>query len=175
MARKSASPRKPSKSAKSKKSPKRPSKSAAKRTKSPPKPAASKRKLDPGLLEAHRAYEAAINSNNTDLVMAMYDEGAMIMQPDGPVVKGHDAIRKWVDDYFKAYRTHWKKVPWDNWVLGDYGWDEGHDTAVDHPVGGGEPIHSDCKGILVYKRQKNGEWRIFRDIWNSNVPPAGTP
>ena len=26
----------------------------------------------------------------------------------------------------------------------------------------------DCKGILVYKRQKNGQWLIFRDIWNSN-------
>ena len=51
------------------------------------------------------------------------------------------------------------------------GFDEGIDTAVDTPRDGGKPIHWDCKGILVYKRQKNGEWLIFRDIWNNNKPP----
>ena len=82
-------------------------------------------------------------------------------------------IRKWVDGYFKAYKTHWKKVPLQNFVLGDYGFDEGIDTAVDTPRDGGPPIHWNCKGILVYKRQKNGEWLIFRDIWNNNNPLVG--
>ena len=131
-------------------------------------PKLKKAKLDPGLLEAHYAYEAAINSNNTDLVMAMYDKDAEVLQPDGPIVSGHKNIRKWVDDYFKAYKTRWKKVPLKNFVLGEYGFDEGIDTAVDIPRAGGKPIRSDCKGILIYKRQANGEWRIFRDIWNSN-------
>ena len=35
--------------------------------------------LDPDLLRAHQAYEAAINSNDTDQVMAMYDKDAMIL------------------------------------------------------------------------------------------------
>jgi ketosteroid isomerase-like protein len=131
----------------------------------------SKPKLDPGLLKAHKAYEAAINSNNTDRVMAMYDKGAEILQPDGPLVSGRRNIRKWVADYFKQFKTHWKKVPLKNFVCGDYGFDEGIDTAVDTPRAGGKAIRSDCKGILVYKRQKNGEWLVFRDIWNSNVPP----
>ena len=86
-------------------------------------------------------------------------------------VSGHKNIRKWVDDYFKAFKTRWKKVPTKNFVLGEYGFDEGHDTAIDTPRGGGKPTHYDCKGILIYKRQANGEWRIFRDIWNNNKPP----
>jgi len=142
--------------------------------KPPPKKTAAKSKkakLDPGLLEAHYAYEAAINSNNTDLVMAMYDKDAEILEPDGRFISGHRNIRKWVDDYFKAYKTVWKKVPLKNFVCGDYGFDEGIDTAVDTPRAGGTPIRSNCKGILIYKRQANGEWRIFRDIWNNNVPP----
>ena len=130
-----------------------------------------KPKLDPGLLRAHKAYEAAINSNDTDRVMAMYDKDAEILQPDGPHVTGRRSIRKWVNDYFKAYKTHWKKVPLKNFVLGEYGFDEGMDTAVDVPRNGGKTITWDCKGILVYKRQKNGEWLIFRDIWNNNTPP----
>jgi ketosteroid isomerase-like protein len=131
----------------------------------------SKSKLDPGLLKAHKAYEAAINSNETDRVMAMYDKDAEILQPDGPLVTGRDNIRKWVNDYFTANKTHWKKVPLKNFVMGEYGFDEGMDTAVDIPRNGGKTITWDCKGILVYKRQKNGEWLIFRDIWNNNTPP----
>jgi len=140
------------------------------------KPAARKTQpqLDPGLLRAHKAYEAAINSNNTDRVMAMYDQDAMILQPDDKMISGRSKVRKWVDDYFKAYQTHWTKVVKMNWVCGDYGFDQGHDTAVDVPRAGGKPVHSDCKGILIYKRQKNGEWLIFRDIWNSNVPPTAS-
>jgi len=131
----------------------------------------SKPKLDPGLLRAHKAYEAAINSNDTDQVMAMYDKDAEIFQPDIPIVSGRRNIRKWVADYFKQYKTHWKKVPLKNFVFGDYGFDEGIDTAVDTPHGGGKSTHENCKGILIYKRQKNGEWLIFRDIWNNITPP----
>lgn len=128
--------------------------------------------LDPDLLRAHRAYEAAINSNDTDQVMAMYDQDAMILQPDDEIVAGRDNIRKWVDAYFTAFETHWTKVVTMNWVSGDFGFDQGHDTSVDIPRAGGEPIRSDCKGILIYKRQANGDWLVFRDIWNSNKPPA---
>jgi ketosteroid isomerase-like protein len=134
-------------------------------------PGKSKPKMDPGLLRAHKAYEAAINSNETDRVMAMYDKDAEILQPDGPLVTGRGNIRKWVNGYFTAYKTHWKKVPLKNFVMGEYGFDEGMDTAVDIPRNGGKTITWDCKGILVYKRQKNGEWLIFRDIWNNNTPP----
>jgi len=128
--------------------------------------------LDPDLLCAHRAYEAAINSNDTDQVMAMYDKDAMVMQPDGETVCGHENIRRWVEDYFGAFQTRWTKVVTMNWVSGDFGFDQGHDTAVDTPRKGGNSIHWDCKGILVYKRQENGDWLVFRDIWNNNKPPS---
>jgi ketosteroid isomerase-like protein len=128
--------------------------------------------LDPDLLRTHQAYEAAINSNDTDQVMAMYDQDAMILQPDDAIVAGHDNIRTWVDNYFTTFETRWTKVVTMNWVCGDFGFDQGHDTAVDRPRAGGDPIDSDCKGILIYKRQTNGEWLVFRDIWNSNKPPA---
>ena len=137
-------------------------------------PGKAKPKLDPGLLRAHKAYEAAINSNETDRVMAMYDKDAEILQPDGPLVSGRRNIRKWVNDYFKGYKTHWKKIPLKNFSLGAYGFDEGIDTAVDISRKDGSTTRWDCKGILIYKRQKNGEWLIFRDIWNNNTPPKQT-
>ena len=127
-----------------------------------------KSKLDPGLLRAHKAYEAAINSNETDRVMAMYDKDAEIFQPGIGIVSGRSNIRKWVNGYFKAYKTHWKKVAIMNFVMGEYGFDEGIDTAVDISKKDGTITRSNCKGILIYKKQKDGDWLIFRDIWNDN-------
>src|SRR5689334_14988452 len=104
------------------------------------KPAAkkSKPKLDPGLLQAHKNYEAAINSNDTDTVMAMYDKDAEIFCPDIGIVSGLSNIRKWVTGYFKEFKTRWKKVPLKNFVMGGFGFDEGIDTAVDTPRKGGK-------------------------------------
>jgi ketosteroid isomerase-like protein len=138
---------------------------------------ARKPKWDPALVKAHKAYVSAINSNNTDRVMKMYDKDAVVMQPDGPLVQGRGPLRKWVADYFKAYKTHWVKVSKVMWVAGDYGFDQGHDTAVDKPIlrrnptKYGKPIKQNVKGILIYKRQRDGRFLVYRDIWNSNVVP----
>ncbi len=133
-------------------------------------------KLDPGLLAAHKAYEDAINTNDVDLVMAMYDPEAAQMPPDAPQTVGWKGLRQAVADYFAAYKTHWNKVVQLNWVSGEWGFDQGHDTAVDIPYDGGPAIHYDCKGILIYRRQpETGEWKVYRDIWNNNTPPREVP
>ncbi len=122
------------------------------------KPATSKSKpkLDPGLLKAHYAYEAAINSNNTDKVMAMYDKDAEVLQPYGPIVSGHANIRKWVAGYFKQYKTHWKKVPLKNFVLGDYGFDEGTTRRSIRRATAPHPLELQGDPGL----QEAGEWRV---------------
>ncbi|MFA5909614.1 MAG: hypothetical protein WC815_12610 [Vicinamibacterales bacterium] len=130
----------------------------------------SKTKWDPGLVKAHKGYVDAINSNNTDRVMAMYDKGIAVMQPDGPLVTGRGPVRKWVADYFKTTKTHWVKKSTAMWVGGDYGFDQGIDSAVDIPRAGGPTLRYTVKGILIYKRQKNGGWLVYRDIWNNNSP-----
>lgn len=126
------------------------------------------------IVKAHRNYVNAINSNKTSRVMACYDKGAAVMQPDGPLVTGRGPIRKWVADYFKAFKTHWIKKSKVMWVAGDYGFDQGVDTAADKPRNGGPIQRYTVKGILIYKRQLNGEFKVYRDIWNNNSPPEIT-
>ena len=134
----------------------------------------SKPKWDPALVRAHKNYVNAINSNKTDRVMAMYDKGAVVMQPDGPLVTGRRDLRKWVAGYFQAYQTHWDKVSTNMWVGGEYGFDQGIDSAVDKPRDGGPVERYTVKGILIYKRQKNGEFLVYRDIWNFNSAAVAT-
>jgi ketosteroid isomerase-like protein len=125
-------------------------------------------KFPPELVKAHKGYVDAINSNDTDRVMAMYDQGIVVMQPDGPIVSGRRAARKWVADYFRTTKTHWDKVSKVMWIAGDYGFDQGVDHAVEQPRTGGPVSRYTVKGILIYKRQTNGEFLVYRDIWNFN-------
>jgi ketosteroid isomerase-like protein len=105
--------------------------------------------------------------------MAMYDKDAAQVPPGAPATVGRRQLRKAVHDYFASCKTHWTKVPIQNWVFGDFGFDFGHDTAVDIPYAKGQPtIFWNCQGILIYKRQKNGKWLVFRDIWNNISDPT---
>ena len=132
----------------------------------------AKPKFPPEIVRAHKNYVNAINSNETDRVLAMYDKDALVMQPDGPAVSGRRALRKWADDYFKAFNTRWTKRSLVMWMAGDYGFDQGIDSAVDKPRDGGPTLRYTVKGILIYKRQKDGEFLVYRDIWNYNSPPT---
>jgi uncharacterized protein (TIGR02246 family) len=40
------------------------------------------------------------------------------------------------------------------------------------PTAGGDPLPVDGKYMSVLMRQSDGEWKLYRDIFNSNVPPA---
>ena len=51
---------------------------------------------------AHGAYVAAINSNDTDTLMADMTEDIVYQAPDEPEIAGKDAVRKWVAAYFDA-------------------------------------------------------------------------
>ena len=126
------------------------------------------------IIRAHKMYVSAINSNSTARVMKCYDKGAVVMQPNGPAVSGYGPIKKWVNDYFKAFKTHWIKKSKVMWVAGEYGFDQGVDTAADKPRDGGPIQRYTVKGILIYKRQKNGKYLVYRDIWNNNSAPVAT-
>jgi ketosteroid isomerase-like protein len=128
----------------------------------------SRSAFPPALVKAHRMYVDAINSNDTDRVMACYDKGIAVMQPDGPLVTGRRAARKWVADYFNSTKTHWDKVSKVMWIAGDYGFDQGVDRAVEQPRNGGPISRYTVKGILIYKKQPGGEFLVYRDIWNFN-------
>jgi ketosteroid isomerase-like protein len=70
-------------------------------------------------------------------------------------------------------RSHFAVTPDELHVAGDlaidqFGW------AVDStPRAGGSPIHDEGQCIWVWRRQRDGAWRVARAIWNSDLASAG--
>ena len=129
---------------------------------------------DPALTRAHEDYLAAINANDAAAVLALLTDDAVYLPPNAPAVAGTAAIRPWLEGYFAAYRTHWEKTTRELVTAGDWALEYAVERVTDTPVGGGAAVEDVCKGLIVYRRQADGTWKVAKDMWNSDRP-AATP
>jgi ketosteroid isomerase-like protein len=125
-----------------------------------------------GARDATHAYAAAINTNNTDQIMAMCTEDVVFMPPNQPALMGQVAVRKWLADYLAAYSVREDFATVEFTVIGDWAIERCASTETDTPRAGGAAIHDTLKGIVTYHREADGHWRVARDIWNSDLPAA---
>ena len=98
-------------------------------------------------------------------VAALYTENGQVLPPDGDFVTGREALRKYwqaaLDQGVKESRLEIIEV-------------EGHgDTAIEVSrytlIGEGGRVLGKGKYIVIWKRQA-GQWKLHRDIFNSNTP-----
>ncbi len=58
-------------------------------------------------------------------------------------------------------------------VAGRLAFSRGHYVATFSPKDGNQLIPVDGKFMTILKKQPDGGWKIYRDIFNSNVPSGG--
>jgi ketosteroid isomerase-like protein len=102
---------------------------------------------DSAAYQAHANYVRVINSNNTDSLVSMLTD---------------DVI----------YRTRWEKPVREFVISGDYAFERYDYTSTDTPVAGGKPVVDAGWGFVVYHRDADGVWRVARDAFGPDHPPA---
>lgn len=119
---------------------------------------------------AHKAYVEAINSNDLETVLAMMTDDVVFMPPNSERLVGKEAVRAWARPYLEAYDVGWEKASLELIVAGKYAIEQYAYVEDDTPRGDGEPLKDNGKGIIVYRLEDDGVWRVARDAWNSNLP-----
>jgi ketosteroid isomerase-like protein len=119
---------------------------------------------------AHQAYVKAINSNTLDSILGMLTEDVVFMAPNDKPYVGKAAVRPWVAEYLKAYKTHWDKPVKEFVVSGDWAFERYAYKSTDSPAGGGAPVADTGWGFAVYHHDADGKWRVARDAWGSDHP-----
>lgn len=122
---------------------------------------------------AHANYVRVINSNNTDSLASMLTDDVIFLAANEKPIVGKAAVRAWVDAYYKAFRTNWDKPVQEFVVNGDYAFERYSYTSTDTPAGGGKSIVDTGWGFIVYHREADGVWRVARDAFGPDHPPAG--
>ena len=98
-------------------------------------------------------------------VAALYTEDGQVMAPNSDIVTGKEAIQgffqAFMDMGIKSVKLETVEVE----SMGETAWEVGNYTLF----GEGEQMMDTGKFIVIWK-QVDGEWRLHRDIFNSNLP-----
>lgn len=134
------------------------------------RPAADREAAEAVEHQTHDAYVTAINSNDRDSILAMLTEDVVYLYPHAPVMVGKPAVRQWVDEYVKAFTTHWGKTALEFVVAGEWAFERYAYKATDTPRGGGAVIQDTGWGLVIYHHDRDGKWRVARDAWGTDRP-----
>jgi ketosteroid isomerase-like protein len=134
------------------------------------KPAAVPNETDSTSRLAHEDYTTAINSNNLDSLTGMFTEDVVFLAAHAPPIVGKAAVRKWAEDYLKAFTTHWNKTSQEFVVAGEWAFERYSYKSTDTPKAGGAAVEDTGWGLVIYHHDPDGKWRVARDAFSTDTP-----
>jgi ketosteroid isomerase-like protein len=120
-----------------------------------------------------RAVKMAIGPNaDWDAYISLYyTEDAKVLVPGMPILEGKDAIKAAFAAMGTILDEKWNSLSIEG--HGDLAYEQGTYTVTSIPPGMSASMTDKGKGITIWKKQTDGTWKATRDMWNSDLPPAG--
>src|SRR5262245_31306847 len=131
--------------------------------------------VDP-IAAMHQEQLAAVKDGDLSVLLRDLEDGVIFMPPAEMTIHGKKGVEDWWRDYFEFFTV--TDLETTERVLDVVG-----DCAVERiafslrliPKAGGTPIYDDGRFLTVWRRQRDGSWKIWQRIWNSLKPiGAGT-
>jgi ketosteroid isomerase-like protein len=113
----------------------------------------------------------ASEGKDVERVVSYWSDDAVVIPQGQPAAEGKAAIRAFVKDSFAipGFKVRWVS---DHVVFspdGQLAYMRGSNTTT-VPGPNGTPITIPGRGLTVWRREQDGQWRCVVDIWND--PPA---
>ncbi len=119
------------------------------------------------LTQLDDAWSRAAGTRNADSVGAYYASDAIAYPPGAPAASGRAAATAvWASGFADtSYTVSWKTAQASVAASGDFGFTAGtYVESYRKPDGARVTTHG--KYVCIWKKQADGSWRAFRDIWN---------
>ena len=123
--------------------------------------------------ELYNQYSILANAGDFDNFLSLWEENAILMEPDIPSIIGKEKIGSFFEPSFEQFNLN--VVLNDNAeikISGDIAFSRGTYTLSVTPKEGGPTTHFDGKWLDIDKRQADGSWKIYIDMINYNAPPV---
>lgn len=118
-----------------------------------------------------QAWTGAFNAGDAAGVAALYSENGMLLPPDATQIEGRQSIQdefqSWIDSGYTNIVFDVVEVE----ESGDLGYEIGL-FSVDYPAEGDQIATATGNYLVVWKREADGVWRLYRDTWNDTPPPS---
>ena len=138
--------------------------------------AASTPPLDEGAVtaaveEIYTEYVASLEAGDSNRWLAQWTEDGVQLPPGAPPNIGTEMIGKRNRGMLEKFTVEMEINTDEVTVAGDdLAFARGLYTATLTPKAGGDSVAIDGKFLTVFQKQPDGSWKIYRDIFNSNVP-----
>ena len=120
------------------------------------------------------AYVAAFNTGEANALPAFFTDDAIWLPPNAPAIVGREAIRSFVQNNNEQFTEELTAEVVEADVAGDWAFLRMTYGATMTPKTGGESMELSGKWVNIWRRQPDGSWKIYREIWNTNQPMPGT-
>jgi ketosteroid isomerase-like protein len=135
----------------------------------PPPPAGLTEADITAIRTASADFQKAVRDTAWDAWANFYTDDATFGPPNGPPLTGHDALVAFVRALPPTREFTLRQVDVDGrsdlaYVYGKYSW-----VLM---VSGQPELPDSGKYIEVWRKQSDGNWKILRDVFNSDVPLA---
>jgi len=121
-------------------------------------------------------YSAYVESGDTAGWLGQYDAEGIQMRPDNPA-RGRPELDQFVVKSWKArmdaFDTKMSITPLEITIAGSWAYSRGFFTQDMTSKATKATAHFDGKFLTIFKKQNDGTWKIYRDCFNSYLPPAG--
>jgi uncharacterized protein (TIGR02246 family) len=117
--------------------------------------------------DLNKRFVAAVSRGDAAAIGALYSSSAQAFPPNSPVVKGRAEIEKMWKGVFDSGIAAASLTTADVEVHGTVAFETG---TYEMTLKDGK-VADRGKYVVVWKRE-TGQWRLHRDIWNTNMPAA---
>jgi ketosteroid isomerase-like protein len=124
------------------------------------------------IAEFNRRYLQAINDGDIDTLSGLTTDDHIMLVPNRPPIVGKEANDRANAEVFEQFDIDETWTPVETVVAGDWAWQRGSFTVAATPKSGGATRETSGNFLRIYSRQPDGAWRMIRDMFNSDHPPA---
>ena len=124
-----------------------------------------------GVLKAYENRVSGLEDGDIELWLSAHASGVRFMNPAGADIVGIESLRAWGQPFFDGFTMKFNETIEELEVSGTVAYVRYQSDGQMTPKEGGTEIESHQTGLLVFRLDDDGEWRITHNIWTSPVIP----
>jgi len=122
------------------------------------------------LAQISKQFSATYVQGDIDKLVLFYTEDAVIFPGNSDLIRGKDAIRKYWTLPPGRIISHHKITFVEIKIIGEFAYDYGYyEVSGSNSGEAWGPNHG--KYLIVWKKDKDGVWKMHLDMWNSRPKP----